>query len=95
MLCSIPHIGDIVYIVYAKKGPKKVEVKSVDETQVELRVGRLLCAKQGGAKDVVNIADVGFGVSQTLPILVALEGAHHFSLLTAREQIMYSLGYGF
>jgi predicted ATPase len=51
---------------------RKVETKSLDETQVELRVGRLPHATQGGAHDLVNVADVGFGVSQTLPILVAL-----------------------
>lgn len=50
----------------------KVEAKRVDDTQVELLVGRLPRAQQGGARDLVNIADVGFGVSQTLPVLVAL-----------------------
>jgi len=49
----------------------KVEAKPVEQTQVELRVGRLprpLAGKNG----MVNIADVGFGVSQVLPVLVAL-----------------------
>lgn len=50
----------------------KVEAKAVDDTQVELRVGRLPHAIRGGARDLVNIADVGFGVSQTLPVIVAL-----------------------
>ena len=50
----------------------KVESRQVDDTQVELRVGRLTHAKRGGAKDLVSIADVGFGVSQSLPVLVAL-----------------------
>ncbi|GAB4196445.1 MAG: AAA family ATPase [Coleofasciculaceae cyanobacterium] len=49
----------------------KVDAKQLDDTQVELRVGRLPTAK-GRAKDMVSIADVGFGVSQTLPVLVAL-----------------------
>lgn len=53
----------------------KVQARSVDETQVELLVGRLLRATPGGAHDLVNIADVGFGVSQTLPVLVALQEA--------------------
>ncbi|MCD0447190.1 AAA family ATPase [Glycomyces sp. A-F 0318] len=53
----------------------KVEAKRVDDTRVELVVGRLLKARQGGANDVVNIADVGFGVSQTLPVVVALIAA--------------------
>lgn len=49
----------------------KVEARALDDTRVEILVGRLKKAKQGGAKDVVNIADVGFGVSQILPALVA------------------------
>ena len=50
--------------------------------RVEVRVGRLPVAAQGGARDIVNIADVGFGVSQTLPVLVAL-------LAAARNQIVF------
>lgn len=50
----------------------KVQAEEIDATQVELKVGRLPHAQQGGARDLVNIADVGFGVSQTLPIVVAL-----------------------
>jgi hypothetical protein len=53
----------------------KIEPRAVDDTRVELRVGRLIKPKQGGAKDLVNIADVGFGVSQTLPVVVALLAA--------------------
>lgn len=49
----------------------KVEAKGLDDTQVELRVGRLRKLHRG-SRDLVNIADVGFGVSQTLPVLVAL-----------------------
>lgn len=52
-----------------------VRARSLDATQVELLVGRL--PKQGPKKreDLVNIADVGFGVSQVLPVLVALLAA--------------------
>ena len=50
----------------------KIQAKPIDETQVELRVGRLIHAARGGAYDLVSIADAGFGVSQTLPVLVAL-----------------------
>lgn len=50
----------------------KVEARPVDDTQVELRVGRLPHSARGGARDLVSIADVGFGVSQTLPVIVAL-----------------------
>lgn len=51
----------------------KVAARPLDATRVEIVVGRLRDPRQGGAKDFVNIADVGFGVSQILPALVALE----------------------
>jgi predicted ATPase len=54
----------------------KIEAKRIDDTQVELRVGRLPRSKRGGAYDLISIADVGFGVSQTLPVVVALRAAN-------------------
>jgi predicted ATPase len=59
----------------------KVEARQVDDTQVELRVGRLPHSKRGGAQDLVSIADVGFGVSQALPVVVALLVAKPGNLL--------------
>lgn len=53
----------------------KVTAQRLDDVQLELLVGRLPHAQQGGAHDLVNIADVGFGVSQTLPVIVALHAA--------------------
>jgi predicted ATPase len=53
----------------------KIEAKAIDDTQVELRIGRLPHSRRGGARDLVNIADVGFGVSQVLPVVVALGAA--------------------
>ena len=50
----------------------KIEAKKIDDTQVELRVGRLPHGLRGRSRDTVNITDVGFGVSQTLPVIVAL-----------------------
>jgi predicted ATPase len=59
-----------------------VATEAIDDTRVELRVDRLPVAAKGGARDTVNIADVGFGVSQALPVLV--------SFLTAnRGQIVF------
>lgn len=52
-----------------------VVATKIDDTRVELRVGRLPARRIGGSKDLVSIADVGFGVSQTLPVLVALHVA--------------------
>ena len=49
----------------------QVRTKKIGDTRIELQVGRL--PHRGTAQtDMVNIADVGFGVSQVLPILVAL-----------------------
>lgn len=50
----------------------KVESKPISDTQVELRVGRLQMQNVRQAHDMVSIADVGFGVSQVMPVLVAL-----------------------
>ena len=49
-----------------------VEAKLINDAQVEILVGRTL---HGEADDTVSIADVGIGVSQTLPVLVALLAA--------------------
>lgn len=60
----------------------KIQAARIDDTRVELRVGRLKQRTRGGALDLVSIADVGFGISQCLPVLVAL--------LTARPgQLVY------
>lgn len=49
-----------------------IRASQVDDTSVEIQVSR---SKAGGDSDCVNIADVGFGVSQTIPVLVALISA--------------------
>ena len=48
----------------------KVDAKQINDVQIELRVARL--PRSGEIEDMVSLADVGFGVSQTLPVLVAL-----------------------
>jgi predicted ATPase len=53
----------------------KVRARRINDTQVEIEVGRLTKAAPGGAHDLVSIADVGFGISQTLPVVVALHAA--------------------
>lgn len=54
----------------------QVGTKKIGDTRIELQVARLaLPPASGGGRggtDMVSIADVGFGVSQVLPILVAL-----------------------
>lgn len=60
-----------------------IKAEQIDDAHVELRVGRTVAkANKGGTSDLVNIADVGFGVSQVLPVLVAL-------LIAKRGQLVY------
>ncbi len=49
----------------------QVGTKKIGDTRIELQVGRLP-GDRTSTKDMVSIADVGFGVSQVLPVLVAL-----------------------
>ncbi len=53
----------------------KVQALAANAAELELRVGRLPRSQPGGARDLVALADVGFGVSQVLPVLVALAAA--------------------
>jgi hypothetical protein len=53
----------------------RVRANPIDDTQVEIQVGRLPRTTKGSTVDFVNIADVGFGVSQALPVIVALHAA--------------------
>lgn len=53
----------------------KVAASKTNDTQLEVKIGRLHTPDIGGANDLVSIADVGLGVSQTLPLLVALRAA--------------------
>jgi len=59
----------------------KVRANPIDDTRVELKVGRLPHPLRAGAQDLVSIADVGFGVSQSLPVLVALHVAERGQLV--------------
>lgn len=50
----------------------KVGARQLDDVNVELMVGCLIHGEQKDSEDLVSIADVGFGISQTLPVIVAL-----------------------
>src|SRR5579859_2811805 len=55
-----------------------VQAKRISDVGIELKVGRLAKLApnvKANENDIVNIADVGLGVSQVLPILVALRVA--------------------
>ena len=49
----------------------RVGTKKIDDARIELQVGSLL-HHETGETDMVSIADVGLGISQVLPVLVAL-----------------------
>lgn len=55
------------------------------ETRIELQVSRLPQVPPRKPEDRVNIADVGFGVSQILPVLVALHAAQPGQLVFLEE----------
>lgn len=59
----------------------KVRAFQQSDTEVAIQVGRTSQSLRGGARDLVNIADVGFGLSQCLPVLVALIAAEPGQLL--------------
>ena len=50
----------------------KVSSKKVDDVSFEVMVGRFIHGTNDNSKDLVSIADVGFGISQILPVIVAL-----------------------
>ena len=61
---------------------------TIDDTDIELQVGRLP-HNSTGKTDMVSIADVGIGVSQVLPVLVALIGAQPGQLVYIEQPEMH------
>lgn len=59
----------------------RIEAKSLNDVQIEIRVSRLPVSNKSNKNDLVNIADVGVGVSQVLPVLVALLTAEEGQLV--------------
>jgi hypothetical protein len=58
-----------------------VIARAIDDTQVELLINRFSLLKGDELSDMVSIADVGLGVSQTLPVIVALHTVRPGQLL--------------
>ena len=50
----------------------QIAAEAIGQTQIVLKVDRLPVHSKGGDPDLVGIADVGVGVSQIVPVLVAL-----------------------
>lgn len=55
----------------------RVNVLKLDDTRLEIRVNRVFADDVVDPDDMVNIADVGIGASQVLPLLVGLVLAEH------------------
>ena len=66
----------------------QVGTKKIDDTRIELQVGRLRNDRTSET-DLVSIADVGFGVSQVLPVLVALIVAEPGQLVYLEQPEMH------
>jgi len=66
--------------LYTLNLSKKIEAREINDTQIELKVNRSL-----DSEDMVNIVDVGSGVSQVLPVLVALVTAEPEQLVYLEE----------
>ena len=49
-----------------------IGIKYIDDSNIEILISRLINVKSYKKSDFVSIADVGFGVSQVLPVLVAM-----------------------
>ena len=65
-----------------------VGTKKIGDTRIELQVGRL-ADERTGETDMVSIADVGFGLSQILPVLVALNVAEPGRLVYLEQPEMH------
>ena len=59
----------------------KVEARRLNDVDIELRGARLPERQENEQEDLVNIADMGVGVSQVLPALVALLAAERGQLV--------------
>ena len=64
-------LGTLADALYTLGLTGQVGTENVGDVGIEIRVGRLL-RRGTGETDMVSIADAGFGVSQVLPVLVAL-----------------------
>ena len=73
---------------------KGVSVRTVDDTSLQVLVGRYLPGEGHGFTDRVNLADVGLGLSQVMPILAALRAArpHHLVIMEQPELHLHPRG---
>jgi predicted ATPase len=70
-----PRVGEIGRALEALGLTWKVATVDIDGATVDIQIGRLPKDTTDSNKDLVSIADVGFGVSQVMPVVVALFAA--------------------
>ncbi len=62
-----------------------IAAEPIDDTQIELLVHRYSRKDTFNPEDMVSIADVGLGISQTLPVIVALHAASPDQLIYVEQ----------
>jgi len=62
-----------------------IAAEPIDDTQIELLVHRYSRKDEFDPEDMVSIADVGLGISQTLPVIVALHAANPDQLIYVEQ----------
>jgi AAA15 family ATPase/GTPase len=62
-----------------------IATEPIDDTQIELLVHRYSRKDEFDPEDMVSIADVGLGISQTLPVIVALHAANPDQLIYVEQ----------
>ena len=63
----------------------RVRVQPVDDTALEVLVGRYIPGSSQAIPDLVNVADVGLGLSQIMPVLAALRVAQPNQLVVMEQ----------
>ncbi len=65
----------------SKSLTSKVIARRIDDMQIELLVNRFAHSDGEGSEDMLSIAEAGLGISQALPVVVALHAANQGQLL--------------
>ena len=65
-------LGELRFWMWQLGLASSIKAHPLDDTAIEIRVGCLPRIAGGGDDDNVSIADVGLGISQVLPVIVAL-----------------------
>lgn len=63
----------------------RVRVQPVDDTALEVLVGRYIPGSSQAIPDLVSVADVGLGLSQIMPVLAALRVAQPNQLVVMEQ----------